>query len=241
MDYSIIIPAFNEEKLLPETLRDLRESMRDLPGTGQLIVVDNNSTDRTAEIARKHGAEVVQEPVNQISRARNTGARASLGRYLIFIDADTRAPRALIESAIRALRTGRVCGGGAAVQMDKPLGKIGCGIVAFWNWVSSTFKLAAGSFVYCTRQGFEEIGGFSERVYAGEEIFFSQRLKKWGVEKGLQFRILSADPVITSSRKIDWFGEFRLLQTAILMVVFPAAIYKRSACSIWYTRPAGAK
>ena len=78
--YSIIIPAYNEEKWLSRTLAAVRESMDSLPLPGEVIVVDNNSTDRTDRIARQNNAQVVFEPVNQISRARNSGARAARGR-----------------------------------------------------------------------------------------------------------------------------------------------------------------
>jgi len=61
-----------------------------------MIVCDNNSTDRTAEIARAAGAIVVYEPVNQIARRRNCGAAAATGDWLIFVDADSiRAPDCL--------------------------------------------------------------------------------------------------------------------------------------------------
>ena len=74
---SVIVPAFNEEKLIGETLRTIQEAMRAFARAGwetELVVCDNNSTDRTAELARAAGAVVVFEPVNQIARARNKGA-----------------------------------------------------------------------------------------------------------------------------------------------------------------------
>jgi glycosyltransferase involved in cell wall biosynthesis len=82
MKISIIIPAFNEEKLLGETLAHIKLAADIFTGIGweiELIVCDNNSTDRTADIARAAGANVVFEPVNQISRARNSGAAAAVG------------------------------------------------------------------------------------------------------------------------------------------------------------------
>jgi len=75
-DYSIIIPAYNEEALLPRTLRSLRRAMERLPEyEGEVIVTDNASTDRTAGVAAAHRARVVHEPHRQIARARNAGAR----------------------------------------------------------------------------------------------------------------------------------------------------------------------
>ena len=95
---SVIVPAYNEERLLGESLRHIRAAMTVFPERGwetELIVCDNNSTDRTAEIAHEAGAQVVFEPVNQIARARNTGAAAATGDWLVFVDADSHPTREL--------------------------------------------------------------------------------------------------------------------------------------------------
>ena len=80
MKISVIIPAFNEERLIGETLRLVKAAMTAFSWrrwATEVIVCDNNSTDRTAELARAGGAAVVFEPVNQIARARNCGAAAA--------------------------------------------------------------------------------------------------------------------------------------------------------------------
>ena len=77
---SIVVPAFNEERLLGGSLAQIKSAAGAFTQRGwdfELIVCDNNSTDRTAEIARAAGATVVFEPVNQIARARNSGAAAA--------------------------------------------------------------------------------------------------------------------------------------------------------------------
>ena len=89
---SVIVPAFNEEKLLGASLAEIKTAAAAFTRLGwdfELIVCDNNSTDRTADIARAAGAKVVFEPVNQIARARNCGAAAATGDWLIFVDADS--------------------------------------------------------------------------------------------------------------------------------------------------------
>src|SRR6478609_2442449 len=88
---SIVVPAFNEEKLIARTLDAIRAAAEAFVRRGwdtELIVCDNNSTDRTAALARAAGATVVFEPVNQIGRARNKGAEAASGDWLVFVDAD---------------------------------------------------------------------------------------------------------------------------------------------------------
>ncbi len=77
---SVVIPCYNEEEGIARVIPSLPTSV------DEVIVVDNNSTDKTAQIAEGFGARVVFEPINQISRARNSGARAADGRYLVFLD-----------------------------------------------------------------------------------------------------------------------------------------------------------
>ena len=92
MKISIILPAFNEEKLVERSLQSIRCAATAFSRLGwehEIIVCDNNSTDRTAELARKQSARVVFEPVNQISRARNAGAAAATGEWFLFVDADS--------------------------------------------------------------------------------------------------------------------------------------------------------
>src|SRR6266853_2083899 len=92
MKISVVVPAFNEERLLPGSLSGIRAAMGGFARLGwesELIVCDNNSTDRTAEIAKGAGAQVVFEPVNQIGRARNTGAARAGGDWIFFVDADS--------------------------------------------------------------------------------------------------------------------------------------------------------
>src|SRR5277367_1047747 len=98
MKISFVVPAYNEEKLIGATLDSIRRTMVAFLEKGwecEIVVCDNNSTDRTAELARAAGAVVAFEPINQIGRARNRGAEAATGDWLIFVDADSRPSREL--------------------------------------------------------------------------------------------------------------------------------------------------
>ncbi len=236
--YSVIIPAFNEEELLSETLTALKTAMSQVSAAGEVIVVDNNSTDGTAQIARDHEVEVVFEPVNQISRARNAGAKRARGRHLVFLDADTIMNAELLKTALANLSSGDCCGGGTVVEMDRMDYAPARRVIAVWNWVSTRLELAAGCFIYCLREGFDVVGGFSEAVYASEEIWFSRRLRAWGKKRGLTFRIVETAPIVTSSRKLDWYSPLQLILFFVVLTAVPFGVRFRSLCAPWYKRPA---
>lgn len=236
---SLLIPAYNEEELLAPVLARMHASFAAVKFADyEIVVCDNNSADRTAEVARAGGARVVHEPHNQISRARNTAARAALGRWLIFVDADTLVSPELLAATLRRFESGRVCAGGAALRFGGgTLNPTAATLLWVWNRVSAIAKFAAGSYVYCYRQAWEECGGFDEAVYAGEEIYFSRRLKRWARAHGLKFEILTQTPVVTSARKLEWYGQRELLWRALKMLR-PGAVKRRDNCGLWYTRPA---
>ena len=237
IDYSIIIPAYNEEDYLAKTLAAIEDAMSHMELNGEIIVVDNNSNDRTAEIAKQHGTQVVFEAINQISRARNAGAHLAQGRYLIFVDADTTVPTELLKNAVNNLKSGKIIAGGACVAGDVPLTGSMKRLLNLWNWISIHTKNAAGSFIYCHREDFQTIGGFSEAVYASEEIWLSGKLRRLGKKRNQSFCIIKEPPVITSMRKLQWYSPLRIYLYTILLALFPFIVRIKSLCMMWYRRP----
>ena len=237
MQFSLIIPAWNEEAFLPSTLTTTTAVLQRLEDKGiyrgELIVVDNNSTDNTADIARQFGALVVFEPVNQIARARNRGAQAASGEYLIFLDADTCCSEQLLQHVLEKLSSGTVVGGGSTIAADRDVAPLALRGIRFWNGLACKAKLAAGCFVYCRRDAFDAVGGFSDRVYAGEEIFLSRLLKRWAKQNSMTFDIVTIDPVITSARKLDWYSPMQLVRQVLLMLI-PGAVFSKTLCRSWY-------
>ena len=237
IEYTVIIPAYNEEKLLPGTFKALRAAMTTVAMDGEVIVVDNNSTDKTAEIARKFEARVIFEKINQISRARNAGAKHARGIYLLFLDADTIISPGLLQTALQNLKNKQCSGGGSTVIPDKKIKPFYQRGMDIWNWFSVRSEIAAGSFIYCLRDGFEAVGGFSEKVYASEEFWFSINYKRWGKKRGLGFKIIDTAPVITSTRKFDWYTRPRIILMLFLIIFFPFIMRSRTLCNLWYYRP----
>jgi glycosyltransferase involved in cell wall biosynthesis len=236
-DYSIIIPAYNEEALLPGTLARVREVMGEVAGfSGEVIVVDNNSDDGTRQVAESHGAKVVFEEKRQIAGARNAGAKASRGRFLVFLDADTLISRSLLEGALGALSSGEFCGGGAlpAFVGEQPL--LGRMLLGLWRGVSRVTRWAAGSYLFCLREAFLEVGGFDERFYASEELHLSRALKRWGKGRGQSMTILPED-ILTSDRKLEWYSPGQALRVMLLFALVPSRLQRRETCWLWYERP----
>lgn len=237
-DYSIIIPAFNEAQELPQTLESVQQAMLAQPELGQCIVVDNNSTDKTSEVASRYGfVSVVFEPINQIARARNAGVAASNGSYLIFIDADTRIDPALLTESLKRLQSNESAGGGSIIEFEGNISAIGRVGINLWKRISRLTRTAAGSYLYTRRDAFEAIGGFDEKLYASEEVRLSRKIRQWGKARELSFDILTHSPARTSARKLEWYSGPQILGWVALMIFMPIAVRYRKLCGFWYQRP----
>ena len=203
MKISVIVPAFNEELELAASLRSIRHAMGAFTDPGwpsELIVCDNNSTDRTAAIAGEAGAEVVFEPINQISRARNAGAARATGDWLVFVDADSHPSVDLFADMAREIQAGRCVAGGSTVRLNTTDMLPGLAVSA-WNAISLMTRWAAGSFMFCETAAFRELGGFSLELYAAEEIELCRRFKRLARRRGRTVAILHRHPLLTSARK----------------------------------------
>lgn len=237
MKISVVVPAFNEERLLGESLRHIRTATTEFAARGwatELIVCDNNSTDHTAEIARAAGAQVVFEPINQIARARNTGAASASGDWLVFVDADSQPTRELFADVADAIQCGRVLAGGTTIRMETVHGTARLANTC-WNGLSRAFKLMAGSFIFVDATAFQEIGGFSNELFAGEELDLAQRLKRVARQRGKRILILHHHPLLTSARKMHLYSQIELLRFFLRASLNRRRILRsREECSPWY-------
>lgn len=234
---SVIVPAFNEEKLIASSLASIWAAIAEGGGGDvevELIVVDNACTDRTAVLAAARGARVVHEPVRQIARARNAGAAVASGAWLLFIDADSWPSGALLREALACMRDRRVVGGGSTVRardVPFPLSAVS----AAWNVISRICGWAAGSFLFCRAEAFGAVGGFDRELYVGEEIDLSRRLKRWGQARGQRFVILHRHPLLTSERRANLYSRRELLTNFWRMLRHPRRFFRDpSLCDLWY-------
>lgn len=237
MRLTIVIPAFNESRLIEQTLQSVTASLaaNATPGfASEVIVVDNNSTDDTAEIARQAGAQVVFEPINQIGRARNAGAAQATGDWLLFLDADSLLNPDLLTDILQMIESGKYVGCGSTLRMDG-LPWWANLTLRFWTSVSVLCRWAAGALVVCRRDAFQDVGGFDQELYALDEIRLSKQLKQWGRQRGLSFTILTKHPLETSSRKVSLYSS-REIATQIFRIFFlpKQTLQDKKHLSVWY-------
>jgi glycosyltransferase involved in cell wall biosynthesis len=237
MKISIIVPAFNEEKILARSLASIKRACSTFDQRQwlwELVVCDNNSTDRTAEISRAAGAQVIFEPINQISRARNSGALAASGDWFIFVDADSFPSPELFARVADEISSGRCIGGGCLVKLDQRL-PIANLLVMTWNFISRICRWAAGSFVFCDAKVFRQLGGFSQELFASEEVEFSQRLKKAARVAGKKVVIIHDVALLTSARKMHLYNRGEHVRFMVRAILRPRAVLaSREKCHPWY-------
>lgn len=211
MKFSIVIPAHNEEKYLGGCLESVRLAAAPYPGEVETIVVLNRCRDGTERIAVGAGARIVREDAKCLARIRNAGAREAMGEILVTIDADSRMPENMLGEIDRALASGKIVGGGARFRPDR----YSLGIRATMTLVKLATRLKglAGVSYWCRLSDFLALGGFNEKMIAGEDLEFAARLKKYGGERGLRFVTLPRAYVTVSMRKFDHFGDWHFLRT----------------------------
>ncbi len=236
---SFHLPAFNEEKLVGRAVESVHRACGECGLTDyEVVVCDNASDDATAAVAAAAGARVVHEPHRQIARARNAAAGASSGSWLVWLDADAMLTTDVLRATCEAFGSGGFCGGGAQVALEgEELGWSARWTVGAWNLIAHTCRLAAGSYFFALREGWEETGGFNEKVYAGEEIGFAVALKKWGRERGLRFRVLP-HAVPSSARKVRQYSGGQVMRQ-LALCAWPGNLGRRDRCAFWYVRDGG--
>lgn len=233
---SVIIPAFNEEGYLGRTLDHLGAAERFL-GTRantevQVVVVDNNSTDRTAAIARDRGLSVIEECDHQIAKVRNTGARAAHHDILIFVDADTLVPPSLLVRIGEAMADRRCLGGAvdAAYHPERALLEV---YLRSWRAMAAIAHMAQGASQFCRRDVFFELGGYDETFYMGEDVDFYWRLRTLARRRKLRTCVIRDIQVVPSARRFDRWPLWRTLVWTNPLVVW-ALRRRRSWWAGWY-------
>ncbi len=186
---SIIIPAINEEKLLPSTLESVKtQTYRNL----EVIVKDGLSDDKTVEIAKKNGAKVISLRDSSAGEARNQGAQLATGDILVFLDADTLMARDTVSKLVEDFRKydavlvfPRYLTREEADEVDSKPPYVVRVFVKSWFTFEDLFRkyadrYAGGMCMACDAVAFRKIGGFNEQLKVCEDIEISYRFRRLG-------------------------------------------------------------
>jgi glycosyltransferase involved in cell wall biosynthesis len=223
MRISVIIPAYNEERYLAQTMVRVLDAGKHFQNTGQdnsieIIVVDNDSDDRTAELAAQFGCRVVEEKEHSIGKVRNTGAREATGDVLMFIDADTLVPVDLFARIARKLEDPH-CIGGAVDVCYKPSKRLIRYYLLAWRLLGLLAGMAQGAAQFCRQPDFQEMGGYDESLYMGEDVHFYWTMRRWARQRSGYVTYIDDVSVIPSCRRFDqWPGWKTVLMTNPILV-----------------------
>ena len=200
--FSVVVPAYNEAGYVEAALRSLQQQ-QPVPGGHEVIVVDNNSTDDTADVAARWGARVVHESQPGVCAARQRGSSVARGEIVVSTDADTVHPAdwlARLDATFRA-QPDAVAVAGPCRYQDPPWWA--AVFPPLWFAAVALSYLCFGRIFYVTatnlafrRAAFP--GYDTSLTQGGDEVDFLRRLRRRG-------RVVwdARNPVLTSSRRMD--------------------------------------
>lgn len=237
--FSVIVPAHNEEKYIGKCLEAIRSAAEAAaPDRVQVIVVANRCTDKTGEIAKSFGAEVLINEDKCISSIRNSGVKAAQGSIIVTIDADSMMTEGSLKEIKAMLESGKFIGGGTRAKFDRmSMGMFFSAMYVAANIMPVMVKNKAaltGGMFWFYKKDFETIGGFDESYVSLEDLDFAARLNKLGVSRGQKYGTLRRSYIVTSSRKFDEFGDWYLIKNRKLTKQIFTGKDREAADSFYY-------
>jgi len=210
MKISIVIPAHNEEKYIGRCLSSINEQL--LPDDLQVetIVVLNRCTDKTACVAKAHGATVVSNDSKNLSEIRNTGIAHAKTEWIITIDADSWMSKGVLAEIYLHAKIPNALGGGIRIKPERlsPGIAVGYGMML----VPAFFLGLSFGMYWFKKSDFDAIGGFNEELHIAEDVDFLRRLKSHGRKSRRRHTIISTESITTSCRKFDEFGDWHFVR-----------------------------
>ncbi len=207
---SIIIPTYNEENYLPILLKSIRNQIF---FDYEVIVADNNSSDRTKEIALSYGSILTQGGLP--GKGRNLGAKIAKGEYLLFFDADVELTnRYFLADCFSELKSNKLAGATNCIlplsnsRIDE-LGHNSYNLI-MKSMVHSS-PIAPGFCIWMKKDIHQIINGFNEEIKLGEDTDYVKRASKIS-----SFGILKSHKIPVSVRRLERDGRFNVAMKYIL-------------------------
>lgn len=237
--FSVVIPAYNEEKYLPRLLESIHTARRAYSRGAdavEVIVADNCSTDATADVAARHGAIVARVEKRVIAAARNGGAGVARGEFLGFVDADTVSIHPGTFDAIeRLLDSGRYVGGATGVGLERWSFGLAVMYLLFTPLAWLT-KMDTG-LVFCRRADYVAVGGYDESRPVAEDVAFLMALRRLGKTRGQRLVRARTTKAVASTRKFDLHGDwhyFTMMPRVAFNVLVRRAGIRDAIFNYWY-------
>jgi glycosyltransferase involved in cell wall biosynthesis len=178
---SVVIPAYNEEKYLPLTLQSIKsQSLTPY----EVIVADNNSTDKTAEIAKEYGARVVHVKEQGNVYAMKGGLDAARGDIIAGVDADTVVSSNWIEVINQAFTNGQVVGATGSIHIADKTTFTSLNNFFYYIFLQINFWLGLPHLVgfnfAVRKETYHKIGGVNTDYEMSSDVELGLRLKEYG-------------------------------------------------------------
>ncbi|MCS7092076.1 MAG: glycosyltransferase family 2 protein [Patescibacteria group bacterium] len=211
--FSVVIPALNEEKYLPNLLADLAfQTYSDF----EVIVVDGNSEDKTVEESSKFKSKfkkftILQSDRRNVSYQRNLGAKSAIGRWIIFMDADNRLPDYFLDGIRYQIAKTKCdifttyCEPDTDSAGDKLVTQSINAALEIAQFLEK--PSAQGAMIGVTTEGFYKIEGFDTEFIPSEDKMFVRT----AIKKGLEFVIFKEPRYIFSMRRYKKAGHLKTI------------------------------
>jgi glycosyltransferase involved in cell wall biosynthesis len=234
--FSVVIPAFNEERLIGECLQSL--ARQDFVGGYEVIVVDNNCIDDTAEIAGLYGAIVVPEKTPGVCAARNRGTLTARGQIVVSSDADTVFDAGWLTRIDRMFRQDpvRVAVAGPCRYPDGPWwGKA-------YSWI--LFELVYRTYRVTGRVGYITATNiaFRKDAWSGYDLTGTQGADELGLLRQLRSRgkvvFDRRNATFTSARRLTQGLTYNVVVSFLFYYVLAVTLNRMSGRAVIGTAPA---
>ncbi|MEK7068654.1 MAG: glycosyltransferase family 2 protein [Patescibacteria group bacterium] len=222
MKISFVVPAYNEEAhigpCVESIVREIKDNNLEIGTDAEVVVVNNASTDRTAEIAARYpGITVLNEPIKGLVMARRAGFVVTTGELVANIDADTVMPRGWLATVLGTFAAHKklVALSGPFIYHDfNPVVRVLVRLFYFPGWLfdlvaqpvtGRATMLQGGNFIV-RRSAWERAGGFDTSIqFYGEDADVARRIStqgrvvwSWGL------------PIYSSGRRLKKEGIMRM-------------------------------